>query len=150
MNCKFCQKAAAKYSCPRCNCSYCSLPCYQVCNNFQLRLIYSRDLNLDKSGIWMVEIRSVYKWFRFQMGSEIQNPDHLKTTKMAVILSSLFVIWIFQSWFWMVGTILVAILNFYLLKTLLQSPDSESFQISNGWFLDPHCEKIWLINLSVI
>jgi hypothetical protein len=28
--CKFCRKSAAKYSCPRCNAAYCSLPCYQV------------------------------------------------------------------------------------------------------------------------
>ncbi|GFO25565.1 Zinc finger hit domain-containing protein 2 [Plakobranchus ocellatus] len=29
LSCKMCFKAVAKYTCPRCNMSYCSLPCYQ-------------------------------------------------------------------------------------------------------------------------
>lgn len=35
MNCKFCQKAAAQYSCPRCNSAYCSLACYQGPSHLQ-------------------------------------------------------------------------------------------------------------------
>ena len=48
--------------------------------------------NPDQSRFWMVEKRFGCKWYKFQMGSEIQKPDLLKSSKLAAILSK--TIWI--------------------------------------------------------
>ena len=56
----------------------------------------------------MVQNRLGGKWSGFPMGSEFRKPNHLKSGQMAAILSKTFDIWTKTSEFRMVGTIAIA------------------------------------------
>ena len=79
---------------------------------------------------------STGKWSGFQIGSEIRKPNHLKSVKMATILSQ--IIWNPDK--------NVQILNGLVFKWFglakawpSKSPDFKCFQISNGRISDPQC-----------
>ena len=58
--------------------------------------------NLDESGFWKFEKRLGCKWSRFQMGSEIRKPNHLKSEQMAPFCQKPFDVGTKTSWFIMV------------------------------------------------
>ena len=108
-------------------------PCYKFkssiyycnfdCKNISKLLFVLNFINWFTAGIWnsylswfwMVKKRLICKWFRFQMGSEIwepnQNDCHLAFTNWNLY---------FLSGFQVVATILHTIFDFYHLKTDLQ------------------------------
>ena len=103
--------------------------------------------------IWNGQKMVGFNWSRFRIGSEIRNPNHLKTNKNGHHL--VFTIWNLDN--------LVRIFhesNFQIIETKAiaidkaqpfeiqpsKSPDFKCFLISNGQISDPHCIRyLWPI-----
>ena len=75
------------------------------------------------SRTWMVEKRSVWKWYRFQIGSENRKPDHLKSRQMAAILSK--TVWSLDKNAWILNGLVFQMVG--------------KVQICKGPISDSHC-----------
>ena len=96
---------------------------------------------LDKYRVGMVEKRWVFKWSRFQIGSEIWKPNYLRSGQMAPVLwkaignskkmSGFGMVWFSNGWDYSCSP------NICKIDHLKSNP--QKFRISNGPISDTHC-----------